>query len=111
MKKIIFCSLIVMLSGCISSDEPTQWVKQTNIEKNKQETALTKCKTLASEKAGQSPVRKDLPNCSTKYDSSCSFSRGKVKAKNIEAQDAWQHTFDSVVQSCMDKEGYSQVDS
>jgi hypothetical protein len=106
MKKLIFCSLVVMLAGCVATENETKWVNQATSEKNKQKVMLDDCKVLANKKAGEAPISQPLLKCSTRFDPSCSFSQNKIKEQNKEAQEDWQQVFDSAIQSCMNDKGY-----
>lgn len=108
MKKLIFCSLVVMLAGCVAPGNETKWVKQATSEQNKQKIALDDCKALANKKAGEAPISQPLLKCSTRYDTSCSFSQKKVTEQNKKAQQDWQQVFDSTIQSCMGDKGYDK---
>jgi len=98
-----------MLSGCATQGEQSKWVKQTSTELSKQQTALNQCKAIAKEQTGEPPIQQQKPNCSKKYDSTCSFSRSKVSETNRNTQKEWQQNFDSIIKSCMDQKGYQKV--
>lgn len=110
MKRFIFCSLTIMLFGCANQNQTagTDWVEKPSPEENKKNVALNDCKTIASDKAGKRPTHTQTPRCSPRFDPSCAFTQSEIADKNKEAQQAWQQTFDSTLQLCMNNKGYEK---